>query len=46
MLWKFLDSKVSTSIKDFKSLSDTIKKFEKIIDKGQKLAERDNDYNN
>ena len=43
---KNIDSKVSTSIKDFKSVSDTIKKFEKIIDKGQKLAERDDDYNN
>ena len=27
-------------------MSDTINKFEKIIDKGQNLAERDEDYNN
>jgi len=43
---KNINSKVSTSIKDFKSVSDTINKFEKIIDKGQNLAERDEDYNN
>ena len=42
---KDIDSKISTTIKDFKSVSDTITKFEKILDKGQKLAERDEEYN-
>jgi len=42
---KNIDSKISTTIKDFKSVSETITKFEKILDKGQKLAERDEEYN-
>ena len=42
---KDIDSKISTTIKDFKSVSDTITKFEKILDKGRKLAERDEEYN-
>ena len=40
-----INTKVSSSIKDFKSVSDTIKKLEKIIDKGKDLGEKDKDYN-
>ena len=40
-----INTKVSSSIKDFKSVSDTIKKLEKIIDKGKNLGEKDKDYN-
>ena len=37
-------TKTSSSIKDFKSVSDTINKLEKIIDKGKSLAEKDKEY--
>ena len=40
-----INTKTTSSIKDFKSVSDTIKKLEKIIDKGKDLAEKDKDYN-
>ena len=40
-----INTKVSSTIKDFKSVSDTIKKLEKIIDKGKDLGEKDKDYN-
>ena len=38
-------TKASSSIKDFKSVSNTIKKLEKIIDKGKSLAKKDEEYN-
>ena len=38
-------TKASSSIKDFKSVSNTIKKLEKIIDKGESLAKKDEEYN-
>ena len=38
-------TKASSTIKDFKSVSNTIKKLEKIIDKGENLAKKDEEYN-
>ena len=38
-------TKASSSIKDFKSVSNTIMKLEKIIDKGESLAKKDEEYN-
>ena len=38
-------TKASISIKDFKSVSNTIMKLEKIIDKGESLAKKDEEYN-
>ena len=38
-------TKASISIKDFKSVSNTIMKLEKIIDKGESLAKKDKEYN-
>ena len=38
-------TKASSAIKDFKSVSNTIKKLEKIIDKGKSLAKKDEEYN-
>ena len=38
-------TKASSAIKDFKSVSNTIKKLEKIIDKGKSLAKKDKEYN-
>jgi hypothetical protein len=38
-------TKASSSIKDFKSVSNTIMKLEKIIDKGESLAKKDKEYN-
>ena len=38
-------TKASSTIKDFKSVSNTIKKLEKIIDKGKSLAKKDEEYN-
>ena len=40
-----INTKTTSSIKDFKSVSDTIKKLETIVDKGKGLAEKDKDYN-
>ena len=40
-----INTKITSSIKDFKSVSETIKKLEKIVDKGKDLAEKDKDYN-